>query len=57
MQEYETDDYLEIDQFIITRLMYHQSLDNQNIWKEQVTKTLGFLNNKKDILKERNFNI
>jgi hypothetical protein len=37
--------------------MYFLSLNTQNIWKEQVSKTLGFQNNKKDIIKSRNYNI
>jgi hypothetical protein len=50
LKKYETDDFLEIDQFIINRLMYFLSLNTQSIWKEQVSKTFGFLNNKEDIL-------
>ncbi len=50
LKEYESDEYLEIDQYIINRLMYFLSLNTQTIWKEQVSKTLGFLNNKADII-------
>ena len=50
LKEYETDDFLEIDKYIINRLMYFLSLETQTFWKEQVSKTLGFLNNKADII-------
>jgi hypothetical protein len=44
--KYESEDSLEIDLKIIKRLIFYLQNNQNSLWREQIVKTLGRINNK-----------